>query len=153
MFFLDNKIRELRMSRNISGTKIAKELNITPTYFYEIERGKKRLSAEMAAKLAAIFNVTIEYLLGHDEQPVDNEHAEATIPTWATSKDKRDFKKMLDDDAPLMFDGIPIRKEDKEKIKRVMEAMFWDAKEKNKKTYGRKKKKNNAGDDLSGPSH
>ena len=69
------------MSRNISGTKIAKELNITPTYFYEIERGKKRLSAEMAAKLAAIFDVTIDYLLGHDEQPVNNDNAEAAIPT------------------------------------------------------------------------
>lgn len=140
MFFLDNKIRELRISRNISGTKIAKELGITPTYFYEIERDKKRLSAEMAAKLAVIFNVTIDYLLGQDEQPVDNEHAEATTPTWATSKDKRDFKKMLEEDAPVMFDGIPISQEDKEKIKRVMEAMFWDAKEKNKTTYGRKKK-------------
>ncbi|MNC17468.1 hypothetical protein D3C75_653490 [compost metagenome] len=47
---------------------------------------------------------------------------------------------MLEEEAPIMFDGVPISDEDREKIKRVMEAMFWDAKEKNKKTYGRKKK-------------
>ncbi|MDO7788814.1 helix-turn-helix domain-containing protein [Desulforamulus aquiferis] len=137
---MDNKIRELRTSRNISGTKLAKELGITATYFYEIERGKKRLSAEMAAKLAVIFNVTIDYLLGQDELPIDNEQGDAALPTWATSKDKRDFKRMLEEDAPVMFDGVPLSRSDKEKIKRVMEAMFWDAKEKNKETYGRKKK-------------
>ncbi|MBM0632315.1 hypothetical protein ACYCS5_29410 [Paenibacillus sp. SEL3] len=46
---------------------------------------------------------------------------------------------MLEEDRPVMFDGVPISDDDKEKIKRVMEAMFWDAKKKNKETYGRKK--------------
>lgn len=45
---------------------------------------------------------------------------------------------MLEEDRPVMFDGVPISDDDKEKIKRVMEAMFWDAKKKNKET-GRKK--------------
>lgn len=52
----------------------------------------------------------------------------------------RDFKKMLEEDEPVMFDGVPMSTEDKEKVKRIMEALFWEAKEMNKKTYGRKKK-------------
>ncbi len=136
---MENNIRKLRKERNMTGTKLAEMLSITPTYFYELERGKKRLSAEMASKLAEIFGVSIDYLLGGAQGGKVPER-NSPIPDWATPKDKRDFKKMLEDDEPIMFDGVPLEEEDKEKIKRVMEAMFWNAKEKNKKTYGRRKK-------------
>ncbi len=69
-----------------------------------------------------------------------NDLKEPSVPEWATKRDTRDFKKMLEEDTPIMFDGVPISEDDKEKIKRVMEAMFWDAKKKNKETYGRKTK-------------
>lgn len=126
---MNNQIRKLRKEQGLTGTKIASLLNITPTYFYEIERGKKRLSAEMASKLAEIFGVTVDVLLGLDSNVVDH----TTPPKWATPKDKRDFKKMLEEDDEIMFDGTPIDEEDREKLKRVMEAIFWDAKKKNKR--------------------
>jgi len=135
---MKSRIREIRREKDMTGVIVAELLHITPQYFYEIERGKKRLSAEMASNLAEIFGVSIDYLLGGGEGGIDSERTPST-PEWATSKDKRDFKKMLEDDEPIMFDGVPLDEGDKEKIKRVMEAMFWDAKEKNKKTYGRKK--------------
>jgi len=56
-----------------------------------------------------------------------------TIPPWATKKDVRDFKKMLEEDVPVMFDGVPLDDEDREKVKKVLEAIFWDAKKKNKR--------------------
>ncbi|MGD7666802.1 hypothetical protein ACQBEH_16500 [Brevibacillus laterosporus] len=31
-----------------------------------------------------------------------------SIPFWATFKDNRDFRKMLQEDGDLMFDGIPL---------------------------------------------
>lgn len=133
---MPNRIRDIRKEKGISGPKLAEQLNITPTYLYELELEKKRLGSEMASNIADIFGVTVDYLLGRTE---DNDRG-PDAPDWATAKDKRDFKKMLEEDAPVMFDGVPIDDEDREKIKRVMEAMFWDAKEKNKKTYGRKKK-------------
>lgn len=89
----------------------------------------------MASRIASIFEVSVDYLLGR----TDESEGTPYIPEWATSRDIRDFKKILEEDEPVMFDGMPISPEDKEKIKRVMEAMFWDAKEKNKKTYGRNK--------------
>jgi transcriptional regulator with XRE-family HTH domain len=59
-----SRIRSIRRQRNISGTKVAEMLGISAQYYYEIERGKKNLSAEMAARLAEIFEVTTDYLLG-----------------------------------------------------------------------------------------
>ncbi|MDB5053258.1 MAG: ansR3 [Bacilli bacterium] len=64
---MENRVREVRREKNIPGTEVAELLNITPQYYYEIERGKKRLSAEMAARLAEYFGVTVDYLLGVSE--------------------------------------------------------------------------------------
>lgn len=130
-----SRIREIRKEKGMTGVEIAKRLNITPTYYYEIERGKKRLSADIAVELAKIFNVSADYLLGLDNE-INNQNE---IPHWATKKDIRDFKKMLEEDVPVMFDGIPLDEEDKEKVLRVMEAIFWDAKRKNKRKRAHKR--------------
>lgn len=216
----ESRIRSIRKARKISGTAVAKELGISPQHYYDIEKGKNGLSAENAVKLAEIFEVPLDYLLGRSinaliedrlselnmsykdlaketelpeiflnsldtvtPQPWDYEKGEIidkiakalkmdfktlksafarqeppvyngssdtrslekifadehfddknqSTPTWATSKDKRDFKKMLEEDAPVMFDGVPLDEEDKEKVLKVMEAIFWDAKKRNKR--------------------
>jgi len=68
------------------------------------------------------------------------------VPNWATSKDIRDFKKMLEDDAPVMFDGVPIEGEARQRVMDILTGLFWEAKEMNKTTYGRKKKKSDSAD-------
>jgi len=77
----------------------------------------------MIKKLADFFEVSPDYLLGYNQ---------SSVPTWATKKDVRDFRKMLEEET-IMFDGMPLDDEDKEKILRVVEAVFWDAKKKNKR--------------------
>lgn len=68
-----NRLRLIRRIRGISGTKVAEALHITPQYYYEIERGEKRLSAEMLAKLAEFFGVSTDYILGFTDDPGDSE--------------------------------------------------------------------------------
>ncbi|AOK88565.1 helix-turn-helix domain-containing protein [Paenibacillus polymyxa] len=121
-----NRIREIRKSKKKSGVQVAEFLGITPQFLYNIEKGSRTLNTEVASKLAEYFDVTVDYLLGRTEAD------DLQYPEWATSKDIRDFKTILEEDVPVMFDGVLISEDDKEKIKRVMEAMFWDAK-KNKK--------------------
>ncbi|APQ59869.1 helix-turn-helix domain-containing protein [Paenibacillus sp. SEL1] len=123
-----NRIREIRKSKKKSGVQVAEFLGITPQFLYNIEKGSRTLNTEVASKLAEYFDVTVDYLLGRTEAEKDDRQ----YPEWATSKDIRDFKTILEEDVPVMFDGVLISEDDKEKIKRVMEAMFWDAK-KNKK--------------------
>lgn len=48
----------------LSGISVAKKLGITPQYYYDIEKGERTLSADMASRLADIFNTTTDYLLG-----------------------------------------------------------------------------------------
>lgn len=65
------KLREIRVQRGLSGYKVAEILRISPQYYYEIERGEKKLSAEMVAELASFYDVTMEDLLTNVEATGD----------------------------------------------------------------------------------
>lgn len=60
----ESRIRRLRKERDLSGIAVAEELGITPQYYYDIERGKRRLKTEIAVPLADILQTTVDYLLG-----------------------------------------------------------------------------------------
>ncbi|CAM5794783.1 helix-turn-helix transcriptional regulator [Brevibacillus borstelensis] len=60
----ESRIRRLRKERKLSGIKVAEQLNITPQYYYDIEKGERRLTAEIAASLADVLQTTVDYLLG-----------------------------------------------------------------------------------------
>jgi transcriptional regulator with XRE-family HTH domain len=62
-----NRIRELRKDKGFAGVELAQKLGISVQYLYDIERGKRTLSAENAGKLSDIFAVTTDYLLGKTE--------------------------------------------------------------------------------------
>lgn len=61
------KIRSIRKERKFSGTQIAECLGITPQFYYDIEKGKRRLTAETAIKLAQIFDVSLDHLLDQED--------------------------------------------------------------------------------------
>ncbi|MMZ67460.1 hypothetical protein D1872_300480 [compost metagenome] len=54
---------------------------------------------------------------------------------------------MLEDDQPVMFDGVPIEGEKRQRVLDILSGLFWEAKELNKKTYGRKKRNTNSTSD------
>lgn len=66
---LNNRIREVREEKKMSGTKIAKEIGISPQYFYDIEKGERNLSTIHAAKIADVLGVSVDYLIGKDDDP------------------------------------------------------------------------------------
>lgn len=60
----ETRIRKLRKEKKLSGTEVAERLGITAQYYYDIERGKRRLKTEIAVGLADILGTTVDYLLG-----------------------------------------------------------------------------------------
>ncbi|MGG4035033.1 helix-turn-helix transcriptional regulator [Paenibacillus cisolokensis] len=60
----ESRLRRLRKERKLSGIKIAQLLGITPQYYYDIEKGERRLTTEIAADLADILKTTVDYLIG-----------------------------------------------------------------------------------------
>lgn len=50
-------LKKMRISKNISCKDISGVLNISKTYYWQIENGSRRLSYELAKKIAKIFNL------------------------------------------------------------------------------------------------
>lgn len=50
-----NKLRLLRIKNKFSGMDMAKMVGISRSYYYQIEYGQKRLSYDLAIKIAKVF--------------------------------------------------------------------------------------------------
>ncbi|WZX99598.1 helix-turn-helix transcriptional regulator [Bacillus sp. FSL W7-1360] len=60
----NNNIRKIRNEKKMSGPEVAKRLGITPTYLYDLEKGKNKLGTDIAEALADMFHVSLDYLCG-----------------------------------------------------------------------------------------
>lgn len=77
-------IRKERKRRNITLDELSSALNISSTYLGLIEMGKRgqNIKIELLVKIAFIFNVTTDYLIGIESVNTKNE-------------DKNDYEKLL----------------------------------------------------------
>ncbi|WP_172679223.1 transcriptional regulator [Paenibacillus pini] len=144
-------LKQLREKKGFSINQLAERAGISNSQISRMENGVRGIpKPPTLKKLAEALDVPYAELMnaaGYLES--DNSvatHANETLPEWATSKDKRDFKKMLEEDGELMFDGIPLDDDDKQRIKDVLTGLFWEAKQMNKR-----KKKNDVPPDS--PPH
>lgn len=60
----NNRVRELRLKNKMTQTDLANILNISRNQISNIETGQRGLGLESAWKLADIFHVSIDYLVG-----------------------------------------------------------------------------------------
>ncbi|WP_090738441.1 helix-turn-helix domain-containing protein [Paenibacillus sp. Mc5Re-14] len=132
---LADKIQELMDERGITKYRLAKETGVSYTGVTKILTGQTKHPQIDSLKLIAnYFNKPLDYFT------VDEGEDTQLIPEWATSKDVADFKQMLEEDQPILFDGVPIEGEKRQRVMDMLTGLFWEAKELNKKTYGKKKK-------------
>lgn len=83
------KVREefrTKEGKKLSGIAVAKMLEITPQYYYDIEKGERNLSSEIASKLADIFHTTTDYLLGKTD---------INIYDWVGHMDDDDLREQI----------------------------------------------------------
>ncbi|BFH11122.1 helix-turn-helix domain-containing protein [Bacillus cereus] len=112
------RIREIRKALKKSGTEVANKLGISSPYYYDIEKGKRNLNAELAVKLAEIFGVSVDYLLGVDDtDPVD-------------SRNELEFLRKLDlsdkellEQFDLQLDGVPVTDEEAKNVIAFLRTM------------------------------
>ncbi|MBT2293239.1 helix-turn-helix domain-containing protein [Paenibacillus albidus] len=128
-------LKQLREAQGLTINQLAAAAGISGSQISRIENGLRGVPKPATLrKIAEATGVSYEELMDHagylQEQVLPPAES---APEWATSKDKRDFRKMLEDDGELMFDGIPLDKEDKQRIKDVLTGLFWEAKQLNKR--------------------
>ena len=82
---LGARIKQLRVERGLTQQEVASQLEMGRSNFGHIENDRVTPTSEDLQKIADILHTTTDYLLGRDA-------AAATIPEWATYKDKRDLR-------------------------------------------------------------
>lgn len=101
---IGQRIRDLRKQKRMSQTELAKSAGVSQTTVTAWETGKAEPSSSAVAKLADIFNVTTDYLLGRPNK----------------QETKKDDVELSGDDVIMTWRGKPLSDEDRELIRRIM---------------------------------
>ncbi len=122
---IGDKIREARKAAGLTQVELAKKTNLSRSYIGDIEKNRYNPSVTTLQLIATATGTTTAFLLDGAEM-VEPE------PPHIDARTRRQLEKVLDDDN-LTYNGVVLKGEDKEKVKKALELIFWDVKEKNRR--------------------
>ena len=67
MIDISQKIKELRLEKNLKQKDVSKALNIATNTLSQFENNKGRPSLEVLCAMATYYNVSIDYLVGRED--------------------------------------------------------------------------------------
>lgn len=147
MSTLGEKIKDLRIKKGLTQPEMGKILNIGKSTISQYENNKNTPDAEMLKRIADLFNVSIDYLLGRDNAIENSKNDTYTAPL--TPKDERDIEKAIaklkedwSSQPGLMLSGQAVSEEALEAIFESLASGIKYAKMINKKYTPKKYRKN-----------
>lgn len=117
------RLAYLRESKNLTQVELANLILISRSRLSLYETDKREPDLQTVKQFADFFGVTTDYLLGRPDN--SSAHTPSSTPQ---SKKPKDLIKFLEQ-SEVMFDGIPLTNDDREKIKKALELAFWDTKQ------------------------
>lgn len=137
---LGERLKMEREKRNWSQKYVAEKIGITNTVLSNYERDYRDPDTETLRKLAELYDVPTDYLLGRTDKP--------TNKSLTTEKDEKDiakrlqnFKEEIENADGLAFSGEPLSDEAKESLLEAMEYVFRQTQRINKKYIPKKYRK------------
>lgn len=67
-----NNLKAARKAKGLTQTEVAQAIGLTQNGYSYWENGKAKIDKDQMLKLAALFEVSVDYLLGNAETPVSN---------------------------------------------------------------------------------
>jgi len=121
------KLRQLRLANGYTQEKIASELGITARAYQNYEAGRVYpKSSAVLGKAAAIFNVTADYLLSDEDRYIMDASARGG------ARAQKDVMALVTDIGGF-FAGGEFSEEDKDKVMKTINDLYWKSKETNRK--------------------
>ena len=72
-----NKLKELRKRKGLTQTQVAQYIGISQNNYSYWENGKVKIDNDSLQKLADLFDVSVDYLLGREEKkPPENQEGD-----------------------------------------------------------------------------
>mgnify|MGYP001304130398 CR=1 FL=1 len=139
------RLADLRRKNKLTQRRVADYLGISRGAYANYETGAREPDAESLTKLADLFGITLDTLLGRTDDPSPPENE--SKPYYAlTEKDKRDIAKDLErmmsdleSNEAMAFYGEPMDEETKRLIRISLEHSMRLGKEMAKKKFTPKK--------------
>lgn len=119
------RIKSYREKSGISQEELASKYGYTKQTVSSWENNGQIPRDSVLRNLASFFETSTDYLLGLTDDPSPHKIQQE-------NKKPKDLLKLLEQEE-YTLNGELASPEDKERIKRIVEAMYWDAKEKNKR--------------------
>lgn len=136
---IGNTIRELRKEKKMSQSELGKFIGVSQTTVTAWETGRAEPSSTFVSKLADLFNVSTDYLLGRSDSKKEPYYE-------LTEKEKNDIavqaEKLMDgieSGENLNFYGEPATEEQKERLLIAIQTAMEMNKRKAKKKFTPKK--------------
>ena len=86
-----NRLKQLREGRDYTQGYMAQLLNISRSTYTKYESGSIQMGQDVLVRLADLFEVSIDYLLGRSNAPSDIQKSgpigEMEFAVWSTSQD------------------------------------------------------------------
>lgn len=133
MLFGD-RIKQLRENAGMTQVELGKLIGVSDRvlgYYESNERFPKKPT--VIAKLAEVFNVSVDYLLGTDGSFMQD--ASDKYGSIGHKQAQGVLKNV-----EMLFAGGELMDDDKDEVFRIISELYFDAKKKNKEKYGRNKK-------------
>lgn len=115
---LSKKIINLRESKDWTQAELARRLNMNKSIMNRIESGERKVSADELKAIAALFEVSTDYLLGNTNIKNKQNSDSAKENKYSNA----DLDRMLDN--AMSFDGEPITDHDREIIRAYLKGKY-----------------------------
>ncbi|MDO6353566.1 helix-turn-helix domain-containing protein [Caloramator sp. CAR-1] len=132
------RLRQLRKEKQMTGSELGKLLNVSKVAISNWENGNRFPDKDMLLKIAEIFNVSVDYLLGKTDIRNQNKTTVDIQPTpdyphKVTARDKKQYLEYIKTINEAFFMNDEIDEADKKAILETMNEIFWMAKAMRKK--------------------
>ncbi|MBW7474110.1 helix-turn-helix domain-containing protein [Paenibacillus oenotherae] len=71
---MGDRLRELRLRKNFSQEEVSRQIGITRSAYSHYEINNRQPVYETLKKLAVLFNVSLDYIIGGGDPPVTDTH-------------------------------------------------------------------------------
>ncbi|MEQ2867694.1 MAG: helix-turn-helix domain-containing protein [Selenomonas noxia] len=142
MLEIYKRIRTRREELGISQEELAKRMGYkSRSSINKIEKGENDIPQSKIVAFAQALQTTAEALMGWEQSPAPTDDDLPNVSPTGQKVDahtRRQLEAVLDDDN-LTYNGLVLNGEDKEKVKKALELIFWDVKKKNKRKNKRER--------------
>jgi transcriptional regulator with XRE-family HTH domain len=111
------RLRDLRMNRNLHQSQLGEILGLSPSAIGSYERNLREPAYKHLAEMADLFNVSVDYLLCRTDEPLTVEEFKKL--------DAREMRQLLNE-YDVLIGSYKLQESDKNRLYDVAHGLFWD---------------------------